>query len=247
MEPTVAAPRRSWIEWVAYATIAVALLVVLAGPLHRLGVNFRVALGIMSFAALASGIGALMCAIAAFVARRRANRRPFVLAIVGLIAGLLTFAGPLVLMAKARSVPAIHDITTDTLDPPQFVAVLPLRAGAMNPPEYAGASVAAQQTAAYPTIRTLVLNIPPDQAYARALAAAGALGWDMVAAVPAEGRIEATDTTAWFGFKDDVVIRIRPQDAGSRVDIRSKSRVGISDVGANAARIQRFLDRMRAS
>jgi uncharacterized protein (DUF1499 family) len=87
--------------------------------------------------------------------------------------------------------------------------------------------------------------VPPDQAYSRALAAVGALGWEIVATVPAEGRIEATDTTAWFGFKDDVVIRIRPQGSASRVDVRSKSRVGMSDLGANAERIGRLLDRLR--
>jgi len=91
-----------------------------------------------------------------------------------------------------------------------------------------------------------VLDTPPDQAYSRALAAAAGLGWEIVAAVPAEGRIEATDTTPWFGFKDDVVIRIRPQGTASRVDIRSKSRVGTSDRGANAARIDGCLDRLRS-
>lgn len=241
----LAVPRRDWIRWAAGATLVAALLVVLAGPLHRLGIDFRSLFAMMRYAAIAAGIGALISAVGAVVARRAGDRRAFGLALLGLIAGLLAFAGPLALMAKARSVPPIHDISTDTLDPPRFVAVLPLRKGAMNPPDYAGASVAAQQTAAYPEIRTLVLDTPPDQAYARALAAAAALGWDIVAAVPAEGRIEATDTTAWFGFKDDVVIRIRPQGSASRVDVRSKSRVGMSDLGANAERIGRFLDRLR--
>jgi uncharacterized protein (DUF1499 family) len=245
MEQTATAPRNDWVRWVAYVTIAAALLVLLAGPLHRIGIDFRVVFTIMRYAAMAAGLGALVCAVAAFFARKAADRRPFILALVGVFAGALAFAGPMLLMAKARSVPPIHDISTDTLDPPRFVAVLPLRADAPNPPEYAGPEVAAQQTAAYPTIRTLVLNIPPDQAYSRALAAAAALGWDIVAAVPAEGRIEATDTTTWFGFKDDVVIRIRPQGDASRVDVRSKSRVGMSDLGANAERVGKLLDRLR--
>lgn len=247
MQQAVTAPRGDWVRWVAGATIVAALLVLLAGPLHRLGIDFRPLFAMMRYAAIAAGVGALVCAVAAFVTRKDADRRAFMLALVGAGAGLLAFAVPLGLMIKARSVPPIHDISTDTLDPPRFVAILPLRADAPNPPEYAGASVAAQQTAAYPTIRTLVLDTPPDQAYSRALAAAAALGWEIVAAVPAEGRIEAIDTTAWFGFKDDIVIRIRPQGTASRVDVRSKSRVGMSDLGANAERIGRLLERLRQS
>jgi uncharacterized protein (DUF1499 family) len=246
MQEAVAAPRRDWVRWIAGATIVAALLALLAGPLIRIGIDFRPVFTMMRYAAMAAGGGALICAIGAFVARKGPDRRTFHLAIAGLVAGLLAFGAIMMLRAKAQSVPPIHDISTDTADPPAFVAVLPLRAGAMNPPEYAGASVAAQQTAAYPTISPLVLDVPPDQAYSRALAAAAALGWDIVAAVPAEGRIEATDTTAWFGFKDDIVIRIRPQGAASRIDVRSKSRVGMSDLGANAERIGRLLDRLRS-
>jgi uncharacterized protein (DUF1499 family) len=73
------------------------------------------------------------------------------------------------------------------------------------------------------------------------LAAARAQGWEIVAAVPAEGRIEATDTTRFFGFKDDIVIRVKAEGAGSRVDVRSLSRVGKSDVGKNASRIRAYL------
>ena len=246
MQQAVATPRHDWVRWVAGVTIVAALLVLLAGPLYRLGLDLGLVFATMRYAAMAAGLGALLCAVGAFVARKAPDRRAFFLALGGVVAGLLAFAGPLMLMAKAQSVPPIHDISTDTLDPPAFVAVLPLRADAPNPPDYAGASVAAQQTAAYPTIRTLVLDTPPDQAYSRALAAAAALGWVIVAAVPADGRIEATDTTAWFGFKDDVVIRIRPQGAASRVDVRSKSRVGGSDLGVNAERIGALFERLRA-
>lgn len=245
MQHAVTTQRRDWIRWVAGITIVAALLVLLAGPLHRLGIDFRPLFAMMRYAAIAAGIGALLCATAAFIARKDGDRRAFLLALAGVGGGLIAFLVPLGLMTKARSVPPIHDISTDTLDPPRFVAILPLRATAANPPEYAGASVAAQQTAAYPTIRTLVLDTPPDQAYSRALAAAAAQGWEIVAAVPAEGRIEATDTTPWFGFKDDIVIRIRPQGSASRVDVRSKSRVGMSDLGANAERIGRLLERLR--
>jgi uncharacterized protein (DUF1499 family) len=121
------------------------------------------------------------------------------------------------------------------------VAVLAQRAGAANPAEYGGADVAAQQRTAYPDIRPVTLSDPPARAFERALAAARGEGWEIVAAVPAEGRIEATDTTRWFGFKDDVVVRVKPEGSGSRVDVRSLSRVGKSDVGKNASRIREYL------
>ena len=94
----------------------------------------------------------------------------------------------------------------------------------------------------YPDIQPATLDDPPAQAFDKALAAAEAQGWEIVAAVPDEGRIEATDTTFWFGFKDDVVIRLAADGAGTRLDIRSSSRVGMGDVGANAKRIRAYLE-----
>jgi uncharacterized protein (DUF1499 family) len=90
----------------------------------------------------------------------------------------------------------------------------------------------------------VVRKEPPARAFDRALDAARGLGWEIVGVEPAEGRIEATDTTFWFGFKDDVVVRIRPEGSRSRIDVRSLSRVGRSDVGANARRIRRFVERL---
>jgi uncharacterized protein (DUF1499 family) len=139
-----------------------------------------------------------------------------------------------------QSLPFIHDISTDLEQPPEFVDVVPLRADAPNPVAHPGEETAAQQRQGYPDIRPLELDLAPEQAFDRALATAREQGWEIVAAVPEEGRIEATATTFWFGFKDDVVVRITPAGTGSRLDIRSKSRVGRSDVGANAARIRAF-------
>jgi len=141
----------------------------------------------------------------------------------------------------------IHDISTDLVDPPAFVAVLPLREGADNPPGYAGEETAAIQRSAYPDLRPLTISKPPGEVFDRAREVADSLGWTLVDANQAEGRIEATDTTFWFGFKDDIVIRIQRTDAGSVVDVRSKSRVGRGDVGANAKRIRAFLSRLEAA
>ncbi|MEO5763617.1 MAG: DUF1499 domain-containing protein [Vicinamibacteria bacterium] len=230
---------------VGLSSLALALLI-LSGALTRLGVvHFRT--GLLLFA------GALLCAIAAFTVAvvalivpklRGANHRSLML---GLAMSLAAIAGPAVFVQKARGVPAIHDISTDTDNPPAFVEVIPLRqaAGATNPPEYPGAAVAAEQKKAYPALAPLDLSLPAPEAFKKALAGARAMGWDVVSEQPGEGRIEATDTTAWFGFKDDIVIRVAATASGSRIDVRSKSRVGRSDVGKNAARISGYLARLR--
>src|SRR5207237_3453093 len=103
-----------------------------------------------------------------------------------------------------------------------------------------------QQRTGYPDIAPLLLDRPPAQVFAAAERSARAMGWDIAAAVPEEGRIEATDTTLLFGFKDDVVIRVAPNAGGTRVDVRSLSRVGGSDVGVNATRVRSFLQRLAA-
>ena len=91
----------------------------------------------------------------------------------------------------------------------------------------------------------LMLKVPPPQAFERALATVGEIGWDLVAADASAGRIEATDTTFWYGFKDDVVVRVRPADGDSRIDVRSLPRVGGGDAGTNAKRLRRYLDALR--
>jgi uncharacterized protein (DUF1499 family) len=141
----------------------------------------------------------------------------------------------------AQSVPPIHDISTDTDNPPPFVAVVERRRDASNPVEYGGPEIAAQQHRAYPDLHPVTLSDPPARAFERALEAARGQGWEIVASAPADGRIEATDTTRFFGFKDDVVVRVKPEGTGSRVDVRSLSRVGKSDVGKNASRIRAYL------
>jgi uncharacterized protein (DUF1499 family) len=164
-----------------------------------------------------------------------------------LIAAGLAYV-PLTTVVKASGVPPIHDITTDTDDPPAFVETAAMRTKDMNPAAYAGADVAGQQKKFYPDLAPVMLPLPVDQAFAKALAAAKAMtDWEIVAEVPAEGRIEATATSSVMLFKDDVAIRVRAQDAGSRIDIRSKSRIGVGDVGANAERIRAYIEKLKAS
>lgn len=227
------------------AILAAGLLAV-AGPGTRLDLwTFRTGFDLLRWGAylgLAAAAGAL---VQLAVPRWRPPTVWPLVAALGL--GLMAAGVPWFWRQRAGQVPPIHDITTDTDDPPEFVAVLPLRAHAANPAGYGGAEIAAAQRQAYPDIQPLVLaGVAPAVAFGRALDAAKAAGWAVVGTDSAAGRIEATATTGWFGFKDDVVIRIRPADAGSRVDVRSVSRVGGSDVGTNARRIRGYLAHLRA-
>ncbi|NGP52117.1 DUF1499 domain-containing protein [Thioalkalivibrio sp. XN8] len=226
--------------------VVAALLLLSAGPGTRFGFwEYGTGFQLMRWAFFGGVAAALLAVVLLVIPRTRRAAAPMLLA--ALVIGILTAWIPWNGLQTVRSLPFIHDITTDTADPPVFVAVLPLRADAANPPEYPGEEVAAQQREAYPDVQPLDTTLDPAEAFARAEAVARDMGWEIVAAVPAEGRIEATATTFWFGFKDDVVIRVRPTATGSRVDIRSKSRVGRSDVGANAARIESFLQEFRAA
>jgi uncharacterized protein (DUF1499 family) len=203
--------------------------------------DFRSALMLFRWAAYGGAAAAVLSLLSVLLTRPGSGRCGLSWAVCGLVIGLVVVGIPWRWGQKAQRLPFIHDITTDLESPPAFVALLPLRAGAPNPAEYGGPEVAAQQRAGYPTLGPLSLQIPPPQAFVRALAAAREMGWEIVASEPKEGRIEATATTLWFGFKDDVVVRVTPVPGGSRIDVRSVSRVGRSDVGANAERIFAYL------
>jgi uncharacterized protein (DUF1499 family) len=227
-------------------TAAVAALLMLGGPLgYRLGWwHFRTGLqGLLPWAAYVGLAAAALAIVALAIPKVRAR---WTLGLVAALAvGLAAFYVPWEFRQRAQSVPRIHDISTDTENPPLFVAVLPLRQGAENTAAYGGKELAEQQRKGYPDIRPLVLAVPPQVAFTRALDVAERMGWTMVASNAAEGRIEATDKTLWYGFKDDVVIRVTPSGSGSKVDVRSVSRVGRSDIGTNAQRIRRYLEKLK--
>ncbi len=144
-------------------------------------------------------------------------------------------------METQKGYPPIHDITTDTDNPPEFEAIVPLRADAANKTEYGGEEVAKAQKAFYDGLETLRLEIPPAQAYERALQAARQMPWEIVAENKQDLRIEAYHKLPWFGFIDDVVIRVDTTDNGSKIDVRSVSRLGRGDLGVNADRIKDYL------
>ena len=180
--------------------------------------------------------------------RTGARRRALRVAGGALVLNAVVLAPPLSLVVQARGVPMIHDISTDTAHPPQFYAIVSLRGSASNALDYDPANAAEQQRG-YPDLAPLLLPAtPPAQAFAQAERAARALGWSIASAAPQEGRLEATDRTPLMGFQDDIVVRIRAGDGGhgSVVDVRSASRVGVSDVGTNARRIRAFVQALQA-
>ncbi len=166
---------------------------------------------------------------------------------LALLAGLAVTANNGLVIGQARGAPAIHDITTDTDNPPAFVAIIPLRQlDAQNPPEYAGPAAAAAQKQAFPELQPLLATQPANVVFAAAKDVVAEKGWTLVDASEVDGRIEATAETPWVHFKDDVVIRILPGRDQTRVDVRSKSRVGRGDMGANARRVQDYLTTLQS-
>ena len=228
-----------WTGRIARATIVAAVLVLLAGPATKFGIlPWKAGLGLFVVAALLAGIGALFSVVSLL------RRRGGLVAAIAAAAGVAAFAVPMASVVTGRAVPPINDITTDPANPPVYVMITAAMRGADAVPLSYDPSFAAQQTAAYPEVKPLIVASPPEEVYPKMLAAAEAMGWAIVSSDPASGRIEATATVPWWGFKDDIVVVMRPDGAGTRVDVRSKSRVGKSDLGVNAARIQEYLGKI---
>jgi uncharacterized protein (DUF1499 family) len=224
--------------------VIAALLLAIAGPGTRFGLwDYGTGFLLMRGALFAGLAAALLALVLLAIPKTRAGSGTMLA--IALLVGLGAAWVPINGYRTVKSLPFIHDITTDTANPPKFVAVVPLRANASNPPDYPGEEVAKQQRQGYPDIQTLILDDPPAEALRKARKTAEDMDLEIVAVEPKEGRIEATATTFWFGFKDDVVIRIVAEGSGSQLDMRSKSRVGRSDVGANAARIRRFMSMLK--
>lgn len=205
--------------------------------------RWQLGLPLTALAVLGSAI--LLCVLV-FLFFRSSLRgfRPLIAAIAG-VALAPVMAGALVVL-PARELPVIHDISTDMTDPPQFNTAAARRGPDANPLER-GPEIDALQAAGYPELSGIDSPLAPEAAFERARKIAGELGWEIHAEDAATGTLEASQTTFWFGFVDDVSIRIRATPSGSRIDLRSVSRVGKGDLGANAARITRFVTAFSAS
>lgn len=146
--------------------------------------------------------------------------------------------------ADWTGLPGVHDVTTDMENPPEFIALLnaPGRRNSFEYPQ----ETAEKQKAKFPWIKPIFTDLSENEAYARALKIAKELDWEVVGEDPSKGRFEATDYTKWFHFHDDLVVRITSTQNGSRVDIRSLSRVGGTDHGLGAIRIMKFTKAFKA-
>lgn len=238
------------LKWMALVLIAFYPLAIFAARLDIM--HFSNSFLIFIIAALL-GFVVLVLSVLKLPQKREGEASSLIVAIVLTLLPLMVLGNSIV---KAKSVPFIHDITTDTVNPPQFVAAQSERDEGDHPVEYAGDEVAQLQLAGYPDLKTLELSEPVDQVFPKALAIVEDLGWNVLASNDKQApyTIEAVATSLLFGFEDDIVIRLTPfttpeqnvdMPAKTRVDVRSMSRVGKSDLGANAARIQDFLHALR--
>lgn len=246
---TASPPRPAWVRtsWVLAGLAAgCALSELAAGPGYRLG-WWGLGLGLQTirWATKAAAVVLVLALLGAAMTLRGGLRRALAVFLAAATLSFLAAAPPTHLWLRVHNLPHIHDVSTDTVNPPQFIAVLPLRKGARNLTEYDAAD-AARQRLGYPDIAPALLTLSAPQAFVHVERVARAMGWEIVADDPNEMRIEATATTLLFGFKDDIVIRVTPSGSGSRVDLRSLSRIGGSDFGANANRIRVFLEKLGA-
>ena len=200
-------------QWLAWACLLVAIATLIAGQLFKVKNAGK-------FVSLAA-VGALVAWVAYLIPE---SFRP----------------------GEGVNYPPIHDISTNRVNPPEFFAVAPLRADAPNTLVYGGSNnmtpeqLIEQTNEAYPDLVTQRYSESVNVVFEKALAAVDDLGWELVAQDASAGRIEATDTTFWFRFKDDIVIKIEQQGSDTVVDARSVSRVGTGDVGANAIRLRKM-------
>ena len=221
--------------------LACAAGAVLSGIGYRMDLwHFRTGFMILRcafFGALAAGL----LSIIGLIFAKGKPQRVLVMGLLGLVIGAVTAYIPWTWKQTLAAHPYIHDITTDVRNPPKFVAAIALRKEGDHTVEYDGPEVAEQQRQGYPDIVTLIIPSEKDKVFAAAEATLRDMKLKVVDVNAAEGRIEATHTSMLYGFTDDVVVRIVADGAGSKVDVRSKSRVGRSDLGQNAKRIRAFL------
>jgi uncharacterized protein (DUF1499 family) len=222
------------VNWGGYLAITLLTLLVVSVFTVRAGMWQQ---GLMLYALCALGAAItlgvfLLCMVLPGFATLR---RPLLMRSLLVLPGALLFLG----IFSGGKYPEIHDITTDAIDPPIFAMATEIRDKTSNSLELDQQTIA-QQLEAYPDIQSVHSELDVALAYARAEEVAANLGWNITRADPVAGEIEAVDTTKIMAFKDDIIIRVRRADSGSVIDLRSASRVGRSDLGANAKRIRSF-------
>ena len=224
--------KSTWTVRVAAAGVAVTILGFLCAPI---GLSPFTAMMVLTLGSLLLVIGGIMGVVGIFRGGAASATTGTLIAIVLGLAALVNVGSRI----GAGGAP-IHDISTDTSNPPAFVAIAALDVERANDVAYSGGDTPELQAAAYPDIQTIELPDPRSFVFQAALEVATDMGWEIVASSLDDGRIEATATTPFVGFKDDVVIRIGSEGAMTLIDVRSKSRIGQGDMGVNASRIRAF-------
>lgn len=212
-------------------------------PLAALGTRFELWIfttGLLLFAVSMAGSMIIQVINAIWLLRKPALGTKSALRWASFIALPPLVVVAIILGGITEGNPPIHNISTDMVDPPQFIAAVAQRGDNSNPLEYSE-ELAQTQAKAYPDLASIVTTKSPADAFAHALAICAEKGWSVYSQDADAGIIEAVDTTFWFGFKDDIVIRIKARESGSILDMRSVSRVGVSDLGLNASRIRGFI------
>ena len=235
----------------ALASPLVSALALVTGLVGVLGARFDLIAPVAGFTLFAflmpAGLvlGLLLGLIGLLRTRPRQRRGGASQAWGGVLLSAAVLGGWLVLASDATQAAPIHDVTTNIEDPPTFEAAAPHDSrGAGFAYPSGGVQVPDLQRQAYPDLGTASLDLNPTEALWRARHTAEDLGWTQILDDSENGRLEFSDTTAWFGFVDYVAVRVRPRDAGAAVDLRSVSRIGIGDMGKNAARIRHYLDEL---
>lgn len=237
----------------ALAAFLTAILIAVSGPGVRLGLwDYRTGLAILQglrWSAIAlTGAGI----IATLVSLRRRDGISFLMLASTFAIACAAYA-PVRFDQLASQNPKIHDITTDFENPSaiNFAASLPRK----NPPRYVGAekashsemSIAQEQRAAFPEIAPIIIDASLESVLQQSVAAINDMNMETLE-TEMDGEtaiIEAVFTSFWFGFSDDFIVRVKSQGGSLKIDVRSKSRVGVADLGANANRIEDFLSRLQ--
>lgn len=209
-------------------------------------IGFQIAVPGLAIAALSGLLAALSGVIVLFGAMRQ--RKSAMPALTGMLLGLVVALPVLLSVLAGSGVPRIHDISTDLDHPPDFSVIKGLRAATDNPLDRKSPdNLDSLQREGYPDLKPLMLNRSPEVVFEQALKLVESRGWHVADASAASGIIETTAVTSVMAFKDDVIIRIQGTEQTTRVDMRSVSRVGISDLGVNAKRIRLFLADLKQS
>lgn len=233
-----------WARRLAIFSFPVALLAII---IERAGMLEIVPVLVTFAAALTLAALGILLALGAFVVIWRTGVGGTGHAVNAILIGFVLLAYPTYFAVKGFQLPAIADVTTDPIDPPRFEAIARLRSRDANPIAYAGLYAAELQKAAYPDVEPLMVSVNATVAYEAVIAVVTKRRWRVVdARAPLagrrEGHIEAVARTPIMGFRDDVTIRIRPDGASARIDVRSASRYGRHDFGTNAARVRALLE-----